>query len=423
MDLDIIVCLNEKDVVNALYSGSCFKIDSSLKRLSLRFGRLDTKNINALISAFEIGSSLVELNLHGNNIGDTTMIRVLQYLSHTCLKKLFLSGNQLCDSAAIFLSNMIKNTPSLTELYLFGNNISNVGATSLLSAFQNATHLSVLALKSPTLGSNPCDKQLHDCIAQLNVTRKKKQESILNEQQDRQTIDSEETLQYQSAVQVISGFKPTKSCAEEVFSLSNHVGYEKFKFIAQECTSWMKSFKTKPLPTHCNFTLNDDELFALAMYTYDLGLNGDIHENFYWILNKMLQKREPALINLWKPYLFFLQTVLAHFPDYDGTVYRGMKSGNFTDEYNKNRRIHWSGFSSTTSSLQIAQKFAGHDGVIFQINICNGKKISDYSFYNREDEVLLSPNMAFLVIKPLYSKNGYKWIKLCQENPSKTFVF
>jgi len=87
------------------------------------------------------------------------------------------------------------------------------------------------------------------------------------------------------------------------------------------------------------------------------------------------------------------------------------------------RRIHWSGYTSSTDSLEIAKEFAKQGGVIMEINISNGKLISDYSFVQQEHEILLSPNMGFYVYEETVRDGEFFVLKLVQERVANTFVF
>jgi len=138
----------------------------------------------------------------------------------------------------------------------------------------------------------------------------------------------------------------------------------------------------------------------------------------------MLLKRNTQNLQIWTPYIYYLQRALSKLPNEERTVYRGVNAIDIVKkEYTKGRRIHWSSFSSTTTNLGTAIEFAGKGGVVMRISIVNGKCIKPYSVIAREDEILLSPNMAFILTKSIFTKDGVHFIKLQQENPRDTFVF
>jgi len=72
-------------------------------------------------------------------------------------------------------------------------------------------------------------------------------------------------------------------------------------------------------------------------------------------------------------------------------------------EYCCGRKIHWSGFSSTTSNIQTAIEFSTLQGIIAKIKVYNAKNIRRYSFIPNEDEYLLSPNSKFVVVSKYVS--------------------
>ena len=67
--------------------------------------------------------------------------------------------------------------------------------------------------------------------------------------------------------------------------------------------------------------------------------------------------------------------------------------------YIKSSKIHWSGFSSTSVDPAVARAFAS-GGVIFVLDVRNAKDIQPFSWFGSgEGELLLNPNMEFLVTK------------------------
>jgi len=148
--------------------------------------------------------------------------------------------------------------------------------------------------------------------------------------------------------------------------------------------------------------LDENEIFAIAIYTHELKNKGNQEENFYFQLNQMLRKRSPSEYEKWRGYLFYLQNALNKLENQKMTVYRGIPLSEkeiISKEYTLNRPIHWSGFSS--SNISKAKNFA-KNGILMCINIFSGKIIKDYSIFKTEYEVLLSPNSKFIVSKLSY---------------------
>merc|ERR1719263_295619 len=104
-------------------------------------------------------------------------------------------------------------------------------------------------------------------------------------------------------------------------------------------------------------------------------------------------------------------TGLARFPSYASGryLYRGIDSQGAElarKEYHGGRVCHWSGFSSTTPTICVAQSFAkadGSDGLILRIKILKqssrSRDIRSLSAIQNEDEVLLLPNFCMLVVE------------------------
>jgi len=129
---------------------------------------------------------------------------------------------------------------------------------------------------------------------------------------------------------------------------------------------------------------------------------------------------------MWQGYMYYLFSALNKLPLLDLIVYRGVKTTNdmIAKEYTIGRKIHWSAFSSTTTDLKVAKSFAGYAKIIFQIGIQTGRNIQPFSVIKMENEILLSPNMTFIVTKTLEQKeDGYYYLHLLQLAGLETFVF
>jgi len=218
---------------------------------------------------------------------------------------------------------------------------------------------------------------------------------------------------------------PKESCKDIMNKLAQQDDYNKFGIVLKNCERLL-DHKITNLQTNPQ-ELSDDEMLAIVVYTYDLRTYGKKDENFYYKLNKILQKRSTKLtennVELWSGYLYYLQKALSKIENTKITVYRGIpkeKKIIFKDNYTIKREIIWSGYTSTTDNKNIAAKFAGEGGIVIEIDVETGKKIKDYSFYASENEVLLSPNMSFIVEKELTDDNE---VKLKQYLKEKTFVF
>jgi len=215
----------------------------------------------------------------------------------------------------------------------------------------------------------------------------------------------------------LENFIPKKGCLAYATDLRGEPGMSKLDFIIQqvECGSTLDQIKT--------LTISQDEILAIGLYTWDLKFNGREDENFYYVLNRMLRERNSTSIRKWAGFIHYFQSALSKLPDFKITVYRGVRNRNFVEEnYKLGRKIHWSAYSSTSLDAETAKEFATVSGIVLSIKVVNGKSIKDYSPF-QEGEILLSPNMSFIVSKELYDANGWATIKLVQVSTDKTFVF
>ena len=136
--------------------------------------------------------------------------------------------------------------------------------------------------------------------------------------------------------------------------------------------------------------------FAIFIYS--------IESNVYRRLNSALRARAGPSFEAWAPYLWHLSQALQALPDVSTTVYRGMNAPNLA-EYQRSKRVHWSGFSSTSTSASVSSCppfYHGPPGVVFQLTVQNAKNIQPFSVLPHEAELLLSPNMEFVVAKELH---------------------
>jgi hypothetical protein len=76
-----------------------------------------------------------------------------------------------------------------------------------------------------------------------------------------------------------------------------------------------------------------------------------------------------------------------------------MKMPSNIAKYDGSKKIHWSGYSSTTTDEKVAQTFAGVGGLVLRIVVKNAKNVQPGSWFGTtESELILSPNMEFVVV-------------------------
>jgi len=139
--------------------------------------------------------------------------------------------------------------------------------------------------------------------------------------------------------------------------------------------------------------LSHDQSAALYIYTMEWG-----DMSLYRVLNKALRSEDRQALKIWFPYLKLFETALDKLPTVKENVWRGVPldiGKNFT----KNQIITWWSVNSCSSSVNIIKKFLANseNPTLFLIEAVNGKKVSGYTEYEREDEVILRMGTQFRV--------------------------
>eukprot|EP01047_Picozoa_sp_COSAG01_P037753 COSAG01_NODE_3021_length_6710_cov_7.304644_4_plen_521_part_00 len=118
------------------------------------------------------------------------------------------------------------------------------------------------------------------------------------------------------------------------------------------------------------------------------------------VLNDALRDRSGPRFDAWSPIRWHVDQALSapSVPSVAADLYRGLDVPNI-GAYKTNKRIHWSAFSSATSDPAVAKGFAATSGVVLKLKVYNAKDISRFSWFPQERELLLSPNMEFIVTK------------------------
>ena len=183
----------------------------------------------------------------------------------------------------------------------------------------------------------------------------------------------------------------TKSCRQELLDADVDVlGVPEIATIVAEVDVHMGM-----LPNSLS-EVQRNHRFALFSYS--------MQSNVYRKFNSALRARAGPAFEAWAPYLWHLSQALEALPDVSTTVYRGMDAPNLV-EYQQSKRVHWSGFSSTSTSASVSTRppfYYGPPGVVFKLTVQNAKNIQPFSVFPNEAELLLSPNMEFVVTKELY---------------------
>ena len=222
---------------------------------------------------------------------------------------------------------------------------------------------------------------------------------------------------------MVASYMPPLPCREHMLQDMPAVleGVEQLAFIVDECIIMAETI-LQQLPAGC-VRLPPDQALAVVAYTFDLGINSqrdDGSDNLYVVLNRVLRERIPQKMHLLKPYLCFLMRGLAALSVHDGVVFRGIPSEALPvvrDRYLPGNDIHWSGFTSTASTLSAkVRRFAGGPGgIIFRITVFTGRLLGPYSAFPDEEEVLLSPNTRLIVTSACsLAADGYYYIDMIE---------
>ena len=175
----------------------------------------------------------------------------------------------------------------------------------------------------------------------------------------------------------------------------------------------------------CKGSLTPDAAASIMLYTMP---KSGTDQAFYYILNSILRSDQPDRSDQLKPWFLYLKlfiTALSYIPSYRGTIYRGVKL-DLSEYYTVGKKFVWWGFSSCTKSLSVLQSelFLGHEGVgtLFIIDCFSGKEIRHYSYFEKEDEVLLVAARHFRVIGHLNPKPHLWIIQIKEIDPPFPFL-
>ena len=130
-------------------------VNSSLTNLDLTRNSIRDFGAASLSQALSVNSSLTNLDLSGNDIGYAGAASLSQALAvNSSLTHLNLRGNCIGFSGAASLSQSLAVNSSLTNLYLGWNNIGDSGAVSLSQALADNSTLTNLDLSVNSIGDS-----------------------------------------------------------------------------------------------------------------------------------------------------------------------------------------------------------------------------------------------------------------------------
>jgi hypothetical protein len=199
-------------------------------------------------------------------------------------------------------------------------------------------------------------------------------------------------------------------------------GYHSEKLVSLEKSLELIESQIDQLPRyikiakrHCHFPsehgLTKDQSAAVYIYTMEWG-----ETTLYRVLNNALRAENRQGLKIWFPYLKLFDTALNLLPTVRESLWRGV-SLDIGKNYTKNQLVTWWSVSSCSSSVNVIENFlgTGNNATLFSIEAVNGKKVSGYTEYESEDEVILRMGSQFRVkSKPLVLTNGSHIVHLIE---------
>lgn len=150
---------------------------------------------------------------------------------------------------------------------------------------------------------------------------------------------------------------------------------------------------------HCHYPnehgLSKDESASIYIYAMECG-----ESSLYRVLNQVLRSENRQTLQIWFPYLKLFNTALDLLPTVKESVWRGI-SLDMSENFPVNQMFTWWTVSSCSLSIDIIERFLNNkqNSTLFLIDVINGKKISGYTQFENEDEVILRAGTQFRVIE------------------------
>lgn len=166
--------------------------------------------------------------------------------------------------------------------------------------------------------------------------------------------------------------------------------------------------------------LTIDESASIWLYTMEAKIK---QESLYYILNAKLRSEDRSILKDWFLYLKLIITGLVKIPSINQKVLRGV-SLNLSKQFQVGESIIWWGFSSTTTSMGVVEKFCGKapEKTIFEIDCYSGKDIGFYSRFPAENEILLIAATQFEIVSNITGANGRTVIRLKETEPKYPLI-
>jgi hypothetical protein len=168
--------------------------------------------------------------------------------------------------------------------------------------------------------------------------------------------------------------------------------------------------------------LSSDESASIMLYTLEWMPR---ESSFYFILNEALRSQNRQQLLPWFLFLRLFIFALSKLPSTEHRiVYRGIKM-DVGDEFPNGKTFIWWAFSSCSSTIEVLEQFLGQTGhrTIFNIECDSAKDMTQHSFYERENEVLMYPARQFQVVSSFNSGNQLRIIHLKEMQPPFPHIY
>mmetsp|Transcript_31162 Transcript_31162/g.57094 ORF Transcript_31162/g.57094 Transcript_31162/m.57094 type:complete len:579 (+) Transcript_31162:2-1738(+) len=221
-----------------------------------------------------------------------------------------------------------------------------------------------------------------------------------------------DTGEYQGKLRLPKGYTPPLDCRASLLASASELKIENMLEILEDIDIRMQILIARG---DCDCGSSEyNKRYAFYAYTYEATYL-ESHEQLYAVLNADLRSRSNGRFKLWMPFIFYLTSGLSTIPDTVVTVYKGIGQLPSSWIVDGSCSIHWSGFTSTSTDEEVARGFAGTRGVVLKIKVFNAKDVQPFSWFgSSEQELMLSPNMEFLVTKSIYKDGAFDYLDLQQ---------
>ena len=171
-----------------------------------------------------------------------------------------------------------------------------------------------------------------------------------------------------------------------------------------------------------SLSMNDltrDESASIRLLTMPFATNANVHK----ILNQVVRAQNRRSLEPWFSYLKLLLTALKKLPDHRGTIYCYTSKSTLIKEYTSGKKTVWWGFNACTAGIPSMMENDSTTNkephLLFMIECCNGKRISEYSYFREnDDQILLLPGSRFEIRGHMNSEQRLRVLHLVQEqNP------